>query len=61
VGTLESTNVLNGEVFVVDTPGSKGPVSLSAVSVRIPVPDSVVDDGFSGWNNLRLKPTGTSA
>jgi hypothetical protein len=60
VGTFESIDVLNGEVFVVDTPGSDGPISLSAVHVGIPVPDSVVDSGFTGWDDFTLKPGGSS-
>lgn len=61
VGAFESVDVFDGEVGVVDTPGSDGPISLSAVHVSIPVPDSVVNSGFTGWDNFRAKPgrTGT--
>jgi hypothetical protein len=60
VGTFESIDVLDGEVFVGDTPGSDGPISLSAVHVGIPVPDSVVDSGFTGRDHFAIKPGGSS-
>ena len=59
MGAFESIDVLDGEVGVIDTPGGDGPISLSAVRVGVPVPDSVVDSGFTGGDDFTIEPAGS--